>query len=230
MIALVLYIWWAKPWWGKSQPLPKHALVPARGASNTLTGLPAELILLITKSLQPVDLLCFSLCSRWVSMVLVDQRRNPEYRISSLKIPLVYRLNRDLPDHFICHMCLSLHKHDESQDFRLPHPFDFRSCHPCFMPGSTSGYYELLLYKKGSEHVVYRLFHAHLQLAMKRFHWGPAAGISTDSLFTVEVTRKTWTTTLFSLEAQICCQPAALQLRVQDIILFHSDQDIEWCE
>lgn len=53
---------------------------------------------------------------------------------------------------------------------------------------------------------------------------------SASILFTIEVSQTVWTTTLSCREAQICCQPPALQLRVQDIILFHNDHEITWCE
>lgn len=214
---------------------PKHALVPVRGASNTLTGLPAELILLISESLEPVDQICFSLCSRWISMVLDGQRRNVRYHISRERLPLLWRLDRDLPDQFVCYECYLLHKYDESLDFCLPHPFDFRYCHPC-LQDNLSWQRELLLHQRYPDHpsirnhIAYRFYFVHLQLAMKRFYCGPAAGISTDSLFSMEVTPTSWITTLFSCEARICCQPPALQLRVQDIVLFHSDQKIKWCE
>lgn len=130
-------------------------------------------------------------------------------------------------DRFFCHRCFLLHRYDESRDFHLPHPWDFRPSHPCVMDPSER--HKLLLHKKGSDHVDYRFYFLHLQLAMKRFYYGPAAGISTDSLFAVEVNRTTWTTTLFCCEARICCQPPALHLRVQDMILFHGDQEIKWC-
>lgn len=216
-------------WWVKAKTEPKRA--PKQGALKTLNGLPAELILLISKFLRPADLLCLSLCSCWISTILDEERRSLRYHVPAWRIPLLYRLDRDLPDHFVCHECCFLHKYDESQDFGLPHPYDFRLSHQCIgVLGDMSEHRELLLHKTRSDPVAYRFVFVHLQLAMKRFHYGPVAGISTDSLFTIEVMPTPWATTLFSCEAQICCQPPALQLRVQDIVLFHSDLRIEWSE
>lgn len=213
---LISYIW-------RAEPEPRHALV--RGASNTLNGLPAELILSISTFLKPIDLLCFSLCSRWISTVLDGQRRKLRY--APERFQLLLRLDRDLPDQFVCHECYLLHKYNESRDFRLPHPFDFRPQYQCI---TRDKHHKLLLHQTDSGHVTYEFYFIHLQLAMKRFYYGPVAGISTDSLFTVEVAQSIRTTTLFCCEARICCQPPALHLRVQDILLFHNNDEMKWWE
>lgn len=206
------------------KPEQGNALTRTPAASNTLHSLPTELILLIAGFLRPVDLHCLSLCSRWTSMVLDGQRRKLRYRIDCERCPLLYRLDRDLLDRFVCHECYSLHEYDASRDFDLPHPFDFRPTHPCLM--HMSEHHKLLLYEGDLYLTAPRFYFLHLQLAMKRFHCGPAAGISSDSLFIIQVSQTKSATTLLCREALVCCQPPALQLRVQDIILFHGDQEI----
>lgn len=83
---------------------------------NTLAGLPVELLLSIADFLPPVDAICISLCSN--RLFDTFHRRNHPMLPSGIdKLPLLKRLERDLPSYVICYTCHLLHKYDASQDF-----------------------------------------------------------------------------------------------------------------
>lgn len=76
----------------------------------------------------------------------------------------------------------------------------------------------------------YTIFFFQLHLAMRRYHYGLEAGISTDSLFYTEVERLSeWSIfpgdlSLFSAEALICPEPLGLYVRMQDILCVRPGQ------
>jgi hypothetical protein len=84
---------------------------------NTLPGLPPELLVSISDFLYSADLICLSLCNRRLFAVLDRQRKRltlPLYR-SSGKLCVLGKLARDLPNYFICEVCIRLHKYDGSK-------------------------------------------------------------------------------------------------------------------
>ncbi|KAJ5361636.1 hypothetical protein N7541_002480 [Penicillium brevicompactum] len=75
---------------------------------RSLSNLPAELILMIAKSLDPADLACLSSTNRRFQALL-----HPTPPISPrdpLRIDLLTRLAYDLTDHYVCFVCSRLHK------------------------------------------------------------------------------------------------------------------------
>lgn len=81
-------------------------------------------------------------------------------------------------------------------------------------------------------HSPYRLSFLQVKLAMRRFCYGPKSGISTDSLSYTQVrqhpTQSTHpdTISLFSTEAQICPKPLGLYVRMQDIVLVRTRDEL----
>lgn len=67
---------------------------------------------------------------------------------------------------------------------------------------------------------------------MRRFHYGPKSGISADSLSYTQVRQHPIksahpdTISLFSIEAQICPEPLGLYVRMQDIVLFRTRDEL----
>ena len=75
----------------------------------------------------------------------------------------------------------------------------------------------------------YKLSFLQVQLAMRRYHYGPQAGVSIESLFWTQVVKHVNISLpdgdmlmLFSVDAQICPEPLGLYVRVQDIMLVDS--------
>jgi hypothetical protein len=160
---------------------------------TTLAGLPPVLISFIAEALAPEDLACLSLCNHQLSTFLEPQRshlrsENNDRWLSTeqeqIRMAILHRLERDLPNNFACHICFLLHKYDGSQYYG-----------PCELisPLGDSELLCLASYPEALEVGVetnprslfkYHFSFIHVQLAMRRFHYGPSAGISTDSLFT----------------------------------------------
>jgi hypothetical protein len=87
---------------------------------STLAKLPPELLLTITNSLSPVDLICFSLCSHRLFDISLGKgvKRLPSCTKDE-KLFLLTRLDRDLPTYFACDACNLLHRYDGSESLRL---------------------------------------------------------------------------------------------------------------
>lgn len=188
--------------------------------SNSLNGLPIELILSISDLLPPTDILCLSMCDHRLFMALHRQRKSLPRPIESTKVALLRRIERDLPHHFLCHCCLILHKFDGPEHFGLTGMQLMNKCRlPCVVncwweeSGLQMQMHDLNL------HTHYSLYFLHLQLAMRRFYHGPRCGITTESLSHIQIEEHAKSTTLFSIEAQICTEPVGLYLRIQDIML-----------
>lgn len=216
----------------KSLPLTKTP------QPHTLAGLPTELILKISDFLPPDDLKCFFSCNHRLHAVLHHQvRRLPRVRNPEDKLPILLRLERDLPKcYFLCRVCFVFHKYDGSDNYGLEGSgLDRR--HVCTLPchrhhWSTTKL-TMKVYETYSFHE-YTIFFFQLHLAMRRYHYGPEAGISTDSLFYTEVRRLSdssehrhlppGTIQLFSADAQICPEPLGLYVRMQDILCVRADR------
>lgn len=209
---------------------------------RTLDKLPPELVFLISSYLSPVDAFCLALCSHHFMAFFLDSdellgKSFPGIHTGglgeNLRIDLLTRLARHLPQYYLCHACLRLHLW---QHVDLPSPnFEPRRCFDSiedrdsalFMPARICQYPTYSLHK----------FHfVHLHLAMRRFYFGPSFGISTQSLtytdvsiaplyprkhFNARITKKDFWAShrrgLMSVEARVCPNPPGLCLRIQTL-------------
>jgi len=220
----------------------------------SLDTLPSELVLLISGYLLPVDAACLALCSHHFmpfspgfdgllgkSFPGVHTRRPGK----KLRIDLLTRLARDLPQYYLCYACLRLHLW---RYVDLPSPkFKLRSCSDritdkrsfFLMPAYLCQY---LAYEHHSFHSVHLHF-VHLHLVVRRFYFGPSFGISAESLMYTDVSfRKSsnaWLpgresldshrTNLMSLEARICPDPPGLCVRIQHLAVVERQNVLQLC-
>lgn len=200
-------------WWGR------HTIPSEIPKLNTLTGLPIELLLSITDFLPLDDWICISLCSRRL-FAIFNHRVNSARPSGKDKLPVLRRLERDLPKYFICHVCHILHKFDGSECFGLSGSvLELKNCPLRCLPRWRK---ERELELRGQArlwfHVRHRIFFLHLQLAMRRFYHGEQFGISTEALsYTQARTHPEESscpeiTSLFSTDAQICPETPGLCL------------------
>lgn len=170
----------------------------------------------------------FALINRRLSM-LIGPTYWPRLR-TSVTIPeqreqFLNTFARDLPSWFYCHSCSHLHPIDR---IRPPGPLDGPSnvlwCPQANIEGSLYPYLDGL-----GSFPYYRILFHHLQLVMRRYYLGPDYGISTDDLSFVQVNElgeselKGRRTTLFSVEARVCADPARLCLRIQRWAVLHTN-------
>lgn len=172
----------------------------------SLDGLPVEIVSSISDLLSNEDIYCLSLSNSRLFTALKRQRKQLQQPIGVDKLRLLHRIGRDLPNYFVCYFCLVLHKYDRSGECSgLSHPpFHWFFDIPCVKKRESISY-ELALQVHGYEfHTRYMFYFVHLQLAMRRFYYGPKFGITTESLSYTEVIEYNKSLTLFSTEAQIC--------------------------
>lgn len=211
----------------------------------TLAALPPELILLIADFLNPDDLACVSLCNRQLITFLQAQRRRQRTPQLSpreeqqIRMSILTRLERDLPNYFVCHSCNFLHSYDGSDGLGICGPHFQGICPlPCLrrLPQSYgSAGTNLRLDLARCAVFGFNFYFTHLQLSMRQLYHGPQAGLSTEALSYTEFQPREckeslsakehgwtrWTCkgiTLFSIEAQICPDPPNLCLRTQEIM------------
>ncbi|BDD59937.1 hypothetical protein MAP00_005106 [Monascus purpureus] len=179
---------------------------------STFADLPTEIMQMITEYLLPVDAASFSLCNRTILHVL--GRGRLEFPDSETRMQFLVQLQRDLPSYFFCESCSVLH------------PCDYIGPPgPAFQPTERlRGHLENnelpSLWRSVDVHPMHSLYDfniTHLQLAMKRHYYGPAHGISTESLSYSEVRffEERSITTLLSVEARACFSDS-LCLRIQN--------------
>lgn len=206
---------------------------------TTLSGLPLELLLSISDYLPLVDLICLSFCNRRLHEVTTRRQTN---RLSSLtqedKLMVLTRLEKDLPEYFACAVCNLLHRYDGSESFGLSGlPHEQTSQLPCvqidesdkrfgYRPDKWFGAWRTLWTHPLFNYTLYRLFFLQVKLAMRRFYYGPRSGISTDALSYTQVHQRPDKTSLFSTEAQICPKPLGLYIRMQDIVLVRTRDEL----
>lgn len=196
---------------------------------NTLAGLPVELLLSIADFLPQVDAICISLCNN--RLFDTFHRRNHSILPSGIdKLPLLKRLERDLPSYFICYTCHLLHKYDASQDFGPRSIFEDKAAPlSCLSKWSLHRSLALRLAISWRE-ASYVINFFHLQLAMRGFYHGPQFGISTEAICYTQVQHHPGNSaspekiTLFSIDAQICCKSPGLVLRTQEIMSVSGDK------
>ncbi|PKY08570.1 hypothetical protein P168DRAFT_19095 [Aspergillus campestris IBT 28561] len=209
-----------------------------------LTDLPLELLWMVSEYLSPVDLACLALGNRHLLHSFAGaafknfsngRTGNPT---DDARIQLLSRLSCDLPQYHLCFICLRLHLWKKAG---LP-SYHFKVNHRTDALDYTNWYLinDLPLSHHPS-HTLYRFHFVHLQLAMRRFYYGPEFGIPVESLLYTEIkasrfksngplllhppinkasegdTQQDNMMILFSAEARICSTPPALCMRTQDI-------------
>jgi len=183
---------------------------------HTLAGLPPELFLLISDLLSVVDFTCLSLCNRRFRELSLRQIIGQSPLTKHEKLSVLNRLERDSPEYFACDICHVLHQYDGSESFGLSKWHHERTCRlPCVDKWLSYLFALDIRFDRN-----YRLSFLQLKLAMRRFYYGPRAGISTDSLSCTQVTQcPPDMILLFSHEAEIYPKLPGLHLRIQDIVL-----------
>jgi hypothetical protein len=209
-------------------PNPRQPKVSRPSAFNRL---PVELFPSIAEFISSTDLLCFSLVNKRLYRAL-DLERKLLWLLSPLtgkrKLSLLYRLERDNPSYYVCDHCVVLHKYNASEQFRH---FNWDARFPCLDYLAWAYQEKTILTHNKFTHTCYVFLFLHLKLAMRRWYHGPQVGIATESLSHTEVKEYHESTTLFSVEAQICStspthvgaptssEPVNLCLRTQDIMV-----------
>lgn len=209
-----------------------------------LLDLPLELLWMISENLPPADIACLALCNHYLLHCLAqtafknlsNRRSRTPSPTDDARIELLSRLSRTLPQYYLCFVCLRLHlgKNVELQS----------SEHPCYDPGLSWNTHlqRSLTVTSWPSNGHYKFYFVHLQLAMKRFYYGPEFGIPVESFLYTKVkyykysndfvriepggqTPKIWEREphygvlldVSSFEARICSTPPGLCLRTQHI-------------
>ena len=196
-------------------------------------ALPPELLLMIALQLPLSDAANFALVNHRVS-VLIGPTSWPRLRKSAVatghREQFLSTLSLDIPSWFYCHSCSYLHPRDRVGP---PGPWTGPWKQPSKRLSCRSTNFEdpLALYMPSGSFYWFT-FH-HLQLVMLRHYRGPGYGISTNELSFLQVDefrenfRREELTTLLSVEARVCAQPARLCLRLQTWAVLHTrDQDL----
>ena len=184
-----------------------------------LLDLPPEAILCIADFLPAHSAASLAFCNHSLSQVLGPQcwkplrQHNHEARIAFLSA-----LAKDLPGYFVCHICSLLHL---SSRVLPPRPTEsglFQNSLRCVRNDASLSH--------RMPRSPYILKFAHVQLAMKRRHYGLDHGISLDSLSHTEVEERNFkeycSTTLLSVDARIASEE--LLMRSQQCIILPTDK------
>lgn len=196
---------------------------------NTLAGLPLELLLSITRLLPLDDWICLALCNRGLYAIF-DQRTNAARMSKRDNLPVLRRLERDLPNYFLCYVCYVLHRYDGTECIGLSgsRSEQKRWFLPCFVEMQKHRkdlrLKEYQAFAWRSEHNIYFL---NVQLAMKRFYYGEKFGIGTEALSHTQAqthpAKSSYPkiTSLLSIDAQIYSKKPGLCLRKQHIMFVY---------
>lgn len=139
-------------------------------------------MLLIGDCLSLVDVICIFLCDR--RLYATFRHRNHSMLLSGRdKIPLLDRLEQDVPTYFTCYICHLPHKSDASQVLG-PHAFLEKKnpdSLPCFSEWTR---HPSLAFKLRVPWCMfeYPIYFTHFQLVMKGFYHGPQFGLSTEAI------------------------------------------------
>ncbi|CAG7974369.1 unnamed protein product [Penicillium salamii] len=186
--------------------------------TNKLAGLPVELLLSTTDFLSVDDWICLSLCNRRL-FAIYHRRYNSTQLPKEMKLSVLGRLERDLPQYFVCYDCLILHKDDGSGFLGLSDPFTQQSCPlPCY-PNSPI---RLILQSSCGFDSLRKFKFLDIQQVMRRFYLGDPFGTSTEALSYTQVKvrhARPDMTSIFSTDAQICSEQPALYFRIQHAIV-----------
>lgn len=196
------------------------------GVTSSYAGLCTRSIPSVSEFLPPVDLIRFALCNRQILDLSQADREIRPLSTKDEKWSLLRRLERDLPQSFACEICNILHQYEGSDGFEIqgftPRTRDL----PCVQ--SHKNWKDGLRTHSRDDHQTSNLSFLHIRLAMKRFHHGLGSGISLESLsFTQGCYHQTrpGMISLFSIEGQVCPEPLAFQIRMQDIVLVDKQAD-----
>ena len=192
--------------------------------STGLRALPSELLLMIARQLPLSDAANFALVDHRLSL-LIGPTSWPRLRKNALaRGNFLSTLTRDLPSWFFCHSCSRLHPRDR---IRPPGPFNQPSKPLMCFEDNLEDQLSQFVHFPGTLTFYTFNFH-HLQLVMLRHYHGPSYGISTKQLSLMQVSELdelepgVRMTTLTSVEARVCPQPARLCLRIQTWAVMHT--------
>ncbi|KAJ6084010.1 hypothetical protein N7486_010810 [Penicillium sp. IBT 16267x] len=159
-----------------------------------LGDLPLELLQMIAKHLSQLDLLCLSLCNKWLHTSFPEAQFYNFGYDEAILLKFLRRLARSEPRHYLCKSCHRLHR---VQSVQLPGPLSKPpSCYgvprQLALGSSNTNYHYLYLDKplrliQFPCYTQYKFYFVHLQLAMRYFKQGPGFGIPVESLFYIEV-------------------------------------------
>ena len=206
-----------------------RSLSDRRRSTTGLLALPPEIVRTITEYLSPPERACLLLCNQYLLAVigkdtLAGLQRGTDEEDGDRDVFLII-LTRDLPHHFFCYECSRLHRQvcvGPLGPALQPHnPL------PCVAYPHRQSFWGRL----GAQGLKWcGLTFSHVQLAMKRYRYGPEHGISTDSLAFVSVSDQNddqtaqRTTKLVSVDAHIFPEPETFCLRVQQWVMLRSTE------
>ena len=184
---------------------------------------------MIALQLPLSDAASFALVDHKLS-VLIGPTSWPRLRKSAVatghREQFLSTLSLDIPSWFYCHSCSHLHPRD-----RVGPPGPWKRPFKRLLCCSTNS--EDLLSQYTPFGSFYSFTFHHLQLVMLRHYRGPGYGISTNELSFLQVEDfgenlpRGKITTLLSVDARVCAQPARLCLRLQTWAVLHTrNQDL----
>lgn len=144
---------------------------------HSLDGLLVEILLLISDVLSYEDINCLSLSNSRLFKVLERQRKKLRLPIGIDKVQILRRLQHDLPEYVVGHCCFVLHKFDGPQcSTVLNSPYGWVNAIRCVDKHNHA----IIIHGLSRTNYIFYFFY--IQLAMRRFYYGPNLGISTESL------------------------------------------------
>lgn len=217
--------------------------MPPTTVATNLDLLPPELLLLISQYLSPVDSTCLTLCSRRLFTLPLRDLLYGSSRLGDLgspagdlRIELLTRLSRQLPEYYLCYACLRLHL---CRHVDLPAPESkLGKCYDDLPWDKRKSLCLSLFQVQYPTFSTYAFYWVHLYLAMRQYYLGSSFGIPLESLFYTEVTTQRLhsgyysidqmsethlhpgkRTALRSIEARICPAPPSFCLRIQELAM-----------
>lgn len=216
---------------------------------TALNDLPLELLLMISAHLSPVDLVCLALGNRYLLNSIAGtafknfSKCRTDTPTDSARIELLSRLSYDLPQYHLCFICLRLHLWKSAG---LPGCYSAIDTYPEHVvdiaTDYTTWYLKRPLPLAGYPSYAFEPFYfVHLQLAMRRFYYGPEFGIPVESFLYTEIdscrlkpkgppfsqpqvnktrvsdTQNDIMMVILSADARICSMPPGLCMRTQSI-------------
>jgi hypothetical protein len=195
----------------------KDSKTVERPATEHLLDLPPEVLLSIADFLPTTSASCLALCNRLLSRILGPRVwTSLQHQEQVDRIAFLSALAKDLPQYFVCHHCVRLHR---SSAVQWPRSVPHRQSLPCVSKDVGLSYL-------WSSH--YLLKFAHIQIAMKRHCYGSDHGFPLEAFLhtEVELNDARGTTTLLSVEARIVSDE--LLMRSQQWILLPRDRSDEF--
>jgi hypothetical protein len=171
---------------------------------SSLEQLPTELILLICSHLSRIDTACLALCSHTLLLNIGTDSllfANNSEQDGKNREDILTRISQDTPSYYFYHVCYKLHLW---KAVRMPQAVSPRAL-LCLLRDDYGCLASIMNTNVGGTTTYFFQF-VHLQLAMRRYQYGPSYGISTELLTHVEVIHPEpdGVTTLLSVEAQVC--------------------------